>query len=263
MEPYLLFFDIDGTLRDDATGEVSRETREAVHQARKNGHLAFVNTGRSFAEMDREIFDVGFDGLVCGCGTYVNFKGQPLVKEDIGGKMALRIVKLLEKCKLDALLEGQEHFYLSEDTSNAKLLQIKEYFGEEVNKKCRYWQQELPCFQKLSVWLNEDSDFETFKESMQDEFSIIKRSDDFFEIIPKGHSKASGMEFLGKHLGIDKDHMVAMGDSTNDLSMLRFAGVSVAMGNSCREVKEQVSFVTKSVEEDGVAYALQHFGFVE
>ena len=69
------------------------------------------------------------------------------------------------------------------------------------------------------------------------------------------------MHYLAEHLGIEKDRTVAIGDSTNDLSMLQFAGISVAMGNSCELVKEKVDFVTRSVEEEGVAYALEQLGF--
>ena len=262
MEPYLLFFDIDGTLRDDVTGEVSDETKEAVLKARKNGHFAFLNTGRSFAELDPEIMGVGFDGAVCGCGTYVDFRGRNLLRKDILGEEAERITNLLEKCNIEAILEGPEHFYVSNKTRNEKLLVVKEYFGEKVNEKCRFWQDETPTFQKFSIWLNEDSDFETLHQELKEEFDFIKRADDFYEVIPMGHSKATGMDCVGKHLGIKQKHMVAMGDSTNDLSMLDFAGVSVAMGNSAESIKKRVDFVTKSVEEDGVAYALEHFGFI-
>ena len=261
MKPHLLFFDIDGTLRDEATGEVSVATRNAVKQAQKKGHIAFLNTGRSFAELDKEIMDVGFDGVVCGCGTYVDYKGENLLVESSAGEEAQRIVALLEKYKIQALLEGQYYFYISKYTNNKKLLQVKEYFGVEVNKKCRFWEDVQPEFQKLTVWLNKDSDFESFREELADRFEYIKRDFDFYEMVPKGHSKATGMHYLVEHLGIEKDRTVAIGDSTNDLSMLQFAGISVAMGNSCELVKEKVDFVTRSVEEEGVAYALEQLGF--
>lgn len=263
MEPHLMFFDIDGTLRDDVTGVVSKETKLAVKKARDNGHIAFLNTGRSFSELDSEIMDVGFDGVVCGCGTYVDFRGQNLLKESIAGKEAEHIVQLLESYKVQALLEGQTYFYISRHTTNKKLLEVKEYFGVEVNKKCRFWQDETPEFQKFTVWLNEDSDFDGFMEQIQDRFSYIRRDYDFYEIIPKGYSKATGMKYMADHLGMNEKHTLAIGDSTNDLAMLEYAGISVAMGNSSDTVKKQVDFVTKSVDEEGVAYALEHFGFVK
>lgn len=258
-----MFFDIDGTLRDEVTGVVSKETRLAVKEARNNGHIAFLNTGRSLAELDGEIMDVGFDGVVCGCGTYVDFRGKNLVKESITGKEAEHIVQLLEKYKVQGLLEGQKYFYISRFTTNKKLLEVKDYFGLEVNRKCRFWQDETPEFQKFTVWLNDDSDFWGFMEQIKERFTYIKRDHDFYEIIPKGYSKATGMKYMVKHLGISEAHTLAIGDSTNDLAMLEYAGISVAMGNSSDTVKQQVDFVTKSVDEEGVAYALEHFGFVK
>lgn len=261
MKPHLLFFDIDGTLRDEATGEVSIATRNAVKRAQKQGHMAFLNTGRSFAELDKEIMDVGFDGVVCGCGTYVDYEGENLFLESVTGEEAQRVVELLEKYKIQAVLEGQSYFYISKYTNNKKLLQVKEYFGAEVNKKCRFWEEVQPEFQKLTVWLNPDSDFESLQAELSDRFEYIKRDFDFYEIIPKGYSKATGIQYLADHLGIDKERTVAIGDSTNDLSMLEFAGIGVAMGNSSELVKEKVDFVTRSVEEEGVAYALEQLGF--
>lgn len=262
MEPHLMFFDIDGTLRDDQNGVVSEKTRMAVKEARNNGHIAFLNTGRTFAELDSEIMDVGFDGVVCGCGTHVDFQGKTLLKESIAGKEAERIVQLLEKYHIQALLEGEQYFYMSRFTTNKKLLEVTEYFGEEVNKKCRFWQDEKPEFQKFTVWLDENSDFEGFQEQTEERFSYIKRDYDFYEIIPKGHSKATGMKYIAKQLDINEKHILAIGDSNNDLAMLEYAGISVAMGNSNDAVKESVDFVTKSVEEEGVAYALEYLGFV-
>lgn len=263
MKPHLLFFDIDGTLLSEVTGKISAKTREAVEAARKNGHYTFLNTGRSFAELDPKVVEVGFDGVVCGCGTYVNYRGENLVKETVKGKKAQKILSLIEQCKIIALLEGEEYFYVSQHISDENLELVKKFFGEEVNQKCRYWEEMEPEFQKMSIWLPEDSDFATFRRELEDEFAFIKRSDIFYEVIPKGYSKATGMELLLQHLGIEKKHSVAIGDSTNDLPMLKYAGISVAMGNSAQSVKNEVSFVTKSVEEEGVAYALSHLGFVE
>lgn len=262
MESHLLFFDIDGTLRDENTGEISPKTQKSIEQAREQGHLCFVNTGRSFSELDPEVVEVGFDGVVCGCGTYIYYNGETILKEEIAGKKAEWIIEQITKNKIQALLEGEKHFYISRDTDNEKLLLVKKYFGDEVNKRCCFWEDEKPKFQKLSIWLGSDSNFASFYEALQEEFDFIKRSDDFYEVIPKGYSKASGIAYLADKLHVEKKNTVALGDSANDLSMLTYAGVGVAMGNSASQVKKKVDFVTKSVEEEGVWYALQQLGFL-
>lgn len=262
MKPHILFFDIDGTLLDEETGQISEKTKEALQEARNRGHYTFLNTGRSFAELDPAVVDVGFDGAVCGCGTYIDFRGETLLKQSIQGDKARQIVDSIEECGIDAILEGEQHFYISRNTQNEKLLNIKEYFGEEVNKKCRYWEETEPVFQKMSIWLPKDCDFTSFKKKYQKDFEFIKRDSTFYEVIPKGFSKATGIEFLAEHLGVEQENTMAIGDSTNDLAMLEYAKLSIAMGNSNEALKDKVAFVTKSVKEEGVAYALSHFGFV-
>ena len=132
-----------------------------------------------------------------------------------------------------------------------------------MNQKCRYWEEEKPSFQKLTIWLDKKSDLDMVKNYLQEKYDFIKRAEDFYEIIPVGHSKATGMEEVMRYLDIKREHTMAIGDSTNDLAMLEYANLSVAMGNSQDAVKEKVSFVTKSVTEEGVAHALSHFGFIK
>lgn len=262
LQSHLLFFDIDGTLVDEETGVLTQETKRALNNARKNGHLVFLNTGRSYSELDPAVVAVGFDGFVCGCGTHVKVHDETLVKCTVEGEEAKQIVALLEACKIEALLEGEEAFYLSKESKDARLFAVLECFGPEVNKKRRYWQEDNVSFQKFTIWFGEDGKFEQLQNALGDRFSFLKRDKGFYEVMPKGYSKASGMECLMQHYHISKKYTMAIGDSTNDLSMLTCAGISVAMGNSKEIVKKQVQFVTKHVKEEGVAYALTHFGFV-
>ena len=67
MQRKLLFFDIDGTLKSDVTHEYPESTRRALALAKQNGHLLFINTGRPICNLDAELFQMGFDGFLCGC----------------------------------------------------------------------------------------------------------------------------------------------------------------------------------------------------
>jgi hydroxymethylpyrimidine pyrophosphatase-like HAD family hydrolase len=77
----------------------------------------------------------------------------------------------------------------------------------------------------------------------------------------KGSTKAAGIEVLGKHLGIKREEIISIGDELNDLDMIEYAGLGVAMGNAREEVKNKADFITKSNEEDGVAYVFEKFCF--
>ena len=81
----------------------------------------------------------------------------------------------------------------------------------------------------------------------------------FLEIMPQGIEKASSLEILLGSLGIDRKHLIACGDGFNDIPMMRYAGLSVAMANAQDETKEWADFIAPSNDEDGVAVAIEKF----
>lgn len=88
----------------------------------------------------------------------------------------------------------------------------------------------------------------------------IYRSEDFFlELVPLGVDKASSIDYLLKSLGCTKEGCIACGDSYNDLTMIKYAGLGVAMGNANDDIKAAADFITLSNDEDGVAYVIEKF----
>lgn len=79
----LVFFDIDGTLVDGPTHQIPQSAVEAIRKLRENGHLAFINTGRTLVSIEPRIREIGFDGLVCGCGTHIYYEGETLFSHSI------------------------------------------------------------------------------------------------------------------------------------------------------------------------------------
>ena len=71
MQHQLLFFDIDGTLLSNATHQIPESALSAIAAAQKNGHLVFINTGRTIRTMPSFLKTLGFDGYLCGCGTRI------------------------------------------------------------------------------------------------------------------------------------------------------------------------------------------------
>ena len=83
MQPQLLFFDIDGTLLSNDTHQIPESALNAIAAAQKNGHLAFINTGRTFRTMPAFLKDLGFDGFLCGCGTRIVCHGETLLAHSL------------------------------------------------------------------------------------------------------------------------------------------------------------------------------------
>ena len=88
------------------------------------------------------------------------------------------------------------------------------------------------------------------------------RNDNFYELVPLGYSKASGIEFIINYLGIPFENTYAIGDSTNDLSMLKYVQHSIAMGNSTPALFDLVEYITTDIDKDGIFNALKHYKLI-
>jgi Cof subfamily protein (haloacid dehalogenase superfamily) len=91
------------------------------------------------------------------------------------------------------------------------------------------------------------------------EVQITSSYVDNIEIMNKGVSKGRALEILGGYLGVSREEMIAIGDSENDLEMIKFAGLGVAMENAVDEVKRVADYITKSNMEDGVKHVIEKF----
>lgn len=99
----ILFFDIDGTLLTPHPFKVPESTKLALTKAHENGHLLFINTGRTKAMMPPEIADLPFDGYVYGCGTHIYMDNKLLYFRTVPNLLCKETVDLLRKCRIEAL----------------------------------------------------------------------------------------------------------------------------------------------------------------
>lgn len=262
MNKKMIFFDIDGTILTEKTHIISQSTSNAIQKARENGHLTFINTGRTFFNLTEDILNIGFDGYVCGCGTYINYNGKPLLAKSISHKTCVEIVQKLRECKIEGVFEGLNTFFFDKTTPiNEEIAELKANFSKGFGV-LNSWDDPDIVFDKFVMWLNEDSDFETFHSYITKAFDYIDRGNNFGEVVPKGYSKATGIKFLQEHFNIPLENCYAIGDSSNDLPMLKYVPNSIAMGNSTPFLFDLVSFVTKDIEEDGIEHALAHYGII-
>jgi Cof subfamily protein (haloacid dehalogenase superfamily) len=88
---------------------------------------------------------------------------------------------------------------------------------------------------------------------------VLTSSPVWIEVLPPALSKARAMAWLAEHLGVHRDETIAIGDGDNDVEMLEWAGLGIAMGNATPAVKAAADWIAPSVEEDGLAVALQRF----
>ncbi len=110
----IIFLDVDGTLVD-YHNRIPDSAVEAIRKARENGHLVYVCTGRSRAEMQPELWDIGLDGMIGGNGSYVEHQGQVIMHQLISKEDAKAVVDWLHERGLEFYLESNNGLFASEN----------------------------------------------------------------------------------------------------------------------------------------------------
>jgi len=268
-----VFFDIDGTLLDGYM-DVPKSAAEAIGRMRKNGHLAFINSGRTRGFISNPaLMAIGFDGIVSGCGTMIEWNGEgramePFSREgdivfchEIEPALAERAITTVRHYGMRPVLEGRNHLYFDDDEFGEdpygliikadmgdRLLQIKDnWLSWEISK--------FSCDTR-------NADTAACCETLADSFTPLSHDSTVTEFVPNGFSKGSGIVKVCELLGIGIEDTIAVGDSVNDLDMLKVAGVSVAMGNGSDAAKEASDMVTSAISEDGIKNALLELGLI-
>lgn len=259
----IIFFDIDGTLiTEDSRRIIPDSTRRAIEMARANGCLTFVNTGRTAFNISPQVRGLGFDGFICGCGTYIEYGGDILMYNVLTQEHCRRIADVLRDCGVTPVYEHRDgYFFDSSAVRNADLDDFLVSFVEDGIRIDRQVSDPDFIFDKFVVWENPDADMERFRREIGTEYEIIDRGNGFWENVPRGFSKATAMELILKRLGVPKENSYAIGDSMNDLPMLLAAEHSIAMGGA-EIIYPYVSYVTTPILEDGIFNALKHFGLI-
>ncbi len=258
----IIFFDVDGTILSHRTSRISESTRSAIKAVQKNGHLACLNTGRTLAEMEQEITGIGFDGYVCGCGTYISLGSSVLLHHTLQPELIIRLLEDFRRYRLDAVLEGTKAVYYDALLQNPFFIKVRDDQIRVHGFSVRTFDDRDIEGDKFCILPQKGGDLKSFFKKYKNVFEFIDRGHDFFEIVPAGFSKATGIRFLEEHLGIPHENTYALGDSSNDLPMLNYVRHSIAMGNSSEEVRKEASFVTEDVDRDGVAHALRHYHII-
>lgn len=261
MDKKILFFDIDGTILSHRTYQVSESTKRSIKQAQANGHILMINTGRVNSFIDKTVRSLGFDGYICGCGTHIIYKEEVLFHTELPQDLIRSLIKDLRDYRIEAVLEGSEKVYCNHNSTSPIITGMIE-FVKKHQFNVGNWSDPDIIFDKLCIWPEEDGHEVPFYEKYKDTLDFIDREGRLYEIVPKGYSKGSGIEFILKHLDIPHENTFAFGDGENDLPMLTYAKHSIAMGNAPDSIKNIVTYVTKDVDHDGIEHALKHFHLI-
>lgn len=258
----IVFFDIDGTIYLFNKG-IPKDTLQAIRKLRQNGHIAVICTGRTKSIIFPEILDIGFDGIIAGAGTYAEFNGKELYRYVLDKKTVNEAVKDMKKRSIMAITEGIEKVCFDVDIMPEKYKKIYDIYVNSVGDNVRDLESlEGISASKLSGAANYEAEINEFKRIYEDKFTFVNHYKDYIEMIPKGYSKAVGIEKIINYLDIPWENTYAFGDSMNDYEMLKYVNYGVAMGNSSDEFKREMKYTTEEYDNGGIKNALERFGLI-
>jgi len=256
-EGILICTDLDGTLLC-ADKSVSRENLDAIEYFKSEGGIFTFITGRmpftalDFGELLKPNAPIG---CINGGGIFDYRTGEYVWTYELP-RSAFKLVKAVRD-KLPEIgfqINTFDKIYFPRDNVAMQLFrkvtgmpnrvcQIDEI--DEPVAKVVFGHDEENSLQRLIKFLAEQEDATSF--------DFIRSERMLYEILPKGSSKGSVLPRLADHLGIDMKNTVAVGDYNNDVSMLRSAGVGVAVSNATPEAKAAADYITVSNEEHAIA----------
>lgn len=277
----IIFTDIDGTLYDFDL-QMPDSAKEAIRKLKANGHQAYMVTGRSKAENSQELWDLDFDGIICGNGSYIESHGKVVYHEHLSYDQCRRIVDWCERKGLGFYEESNNGLFASETF----------YEKDGVEAIVRYKKAKGATSEELENIDLEDvihglkRGEELYRDDVNKISFVLHSYDDYLEAKKefadltvstwggKGEApifgdagipdadKAKAIGMLLEYLGEDVKNTIAIGDAKVDIPMLEYCNIGVAMGSGGDEIKAMADYVTDDVDRDGFYKAFEHFGLI-
>lgn len=256
----MISFDLDMTLLDHATGQITPSALRAIELLRKN-HRIVLATGRDmdnyYSSRFRDI--VKPDAIVHMNGTKVTADGKLLYEHEFDKGLLKEVLSYCDaKGFAVGVTVGDEDFYIHPEVVEES---DRLHWGIAGRRFQDPWRLLDMKVRTLAFVGNEEQ-----AARMERDFPMLKMpmfaGKHGADVIEKGYSKADGLRVLAKYYGEKEDlsGTVAFGDSMNDVEVIRAAGTGVAMGNAVKELKDCADLVTDTIENDGIWKACVRLG---
>lgn len=265
----MIYFDIDGTLREENSG-VTEKTKYAIRECKRQGILTCICTGRNTGSIQKDVQELQMDGTISGGGASILYQGQELEKKVFSGKLLEEVRLLTEKLKTGLALETQKNVYMDQ-----RAAEIYQQLFKEKTKDCT--EEERERIKRKNKYLYKDNMTEyNLNPEKAHKICIVGSRDLINEIrhqiesgceivqsvpfgrnwllecLPAGCNKGNAVRYLNRKLGIKKSASMSFGDGENDAELLLATGTGIAMENGSAELKKIADGVCGTVQEDGI-----------
>ena len=263
----LIAIDMDGTLLNS-----KKELLEETKQYFKNFHnkntetLLVLCTGRPESGIRPYLKDLGYleenHYIISqnGANIYESRTGKRVMDAFLDSAAIQKWIELGKKHGISVMGAGVDYYYcFDQEPTEWMEFDVKLVSGKL--KRIPTKESLNTDFYKILLMGDEEqlNEFETFiPEEWRDEFYVVRSQKYLVEVLTKGVNKAFGLEQLAKELNIQPSEIAAIGDAANDIEMLEYAGLAIAMGNASEEVKSISDILTDTNENNGVIKAIDN-----
>lgn len=247
-----IFFDVDGTLLSHETRDVPKSARKALEELKQKGIHVVVATGRHILEIeDLPVKDISFDSYIALNGQLcLDHNKEFIFGNPIENEEKERIIQLFNEKEIPVMMIEKDRIYMNfvndyvrkaqADVSTC-VFDCEEYTGNDIYM--------------VSVYIDSSKEDE-FRKKFNN--CLVTRWHDLgIDIVSKTGGKVAGIKRYLEMNHIDLKDTMAFGDGENDIEMLKYVNVGVAMGNAKDIVKQEADYVTSDIDDDGIYNALK------
>lgn len=268
----MLVTDLDGTLLDDEKN-ISDKNKEAIKKAQNIGVKVVISTGRIFLSGSEfaEILELDTP-IIASNGAYISNKdsNKEIFKKTLNASQIQKIIELAYTNEVSFHLYTKNSIYTekivfsslsyqkwnqnAKDKNKVNIITVKKDEWEKIIEKEKHKILKI----LIADW-NEEKLLKVRRELLKLDVEVVSSFKNNIEIMNKGISKANGIEILAKEYNINRDEIISIGDSENDIAMVKYAGLGVAMENGDCDIKKEADYITLSNNNDGVAHVINEF----
>lgn len=258
----LVAIDLDDTLLDNDL-KISERAKKAIWRAREQGVQVTLATGRMFRSAVPYARELGINlPLITYQGALVrnSHSGEVLYHRPVPRQLVRPVIEVIEPFGYHVQLYHEDNLCMEKLTPEgedyARLAGVEITLVEDLRRFC-------PEPTKILIvnYAEEKLDLMAgiLREKFGEQLYITKSKPYYLEILHPQATKGQALKVVARYFGVPREEVVAIGDSFNDIEMIRYAGLGVAMGNAREEVKRYADYVTRANCGDGVAEVLEEF----
>ncbi len=253
-----IFFDVDGTLIAHQLSDVPKSTRNSLNRLREKGIKIFISSGRHKNELlELPVKDIMFDGYITLNGhVCLNENKEYVYGNPFPKQIQEELIKIFSNKEFPMVLVENEKFYIN--FCDERVSYVQKQINTPLPLVDIYREKEI--FQ-ATMFIDKEEE-KKMKHEIPKGCKFARWNPYGVDIISEQGGKVEGMKYFLNKFNIKQDEIMSFGDGENDIDMLKFSKIGVAMGNAFDEVKEISDYITDDVDQDGILHALQHFGLL-